>query len=73
MIWPLVIDAGVIVRKPRDDSGQSTYLASIKQRFINQTAIKRAKGDGFKFKNPVCFAGVTTIRFSIRMPQSPVW
>ena len=54
MIWPLVIDAGVIVRKPRDDSGQSTYFAGIKQRFINQTAIKRARVMVSNSRNPVC-------------------
>ena len=44
MIWPLVIEAGVIVRKPRDDSGQSSLSRQNQATFYQSDGDQAGKG-----------------------------
>ncbi len=44
MIWLLVIDAGAIVRKPRDDSGQSSLYRQQQATFYQSDGDQAGKG-----------------------------
>jgi hypothetical protein len=44
MIWPLVIDAGAIVRKPHDDSGQSSLSRQHQDAFYQSDGNQEGKG-----------------------------
>jgi hypothetical protein len=44
MIWPLVIDAGAIVRKPLDDSGQSSLSRQQQATFYQSDGDQAGKG-----------------------------